>query len=72
MPSSAVSVAAVLTAAAVIVAGRHFGRGSFFPGRGRKPARTTRPQAWLPTARVMTAVLLLLIALFTAAYSAGN
>ncbi|WP_250038141.1 hypothetical protein [Paractinoplanes maris] len=75
-PSSAVSVAFLVTAAAVIVAGYHLGRGrsSFWRGRPeiRRSPRATRPNAWIPTARIMTALLLLLIAMFAAAYSAGN
>ncbi|WP_250006071.1 hypothetical protein [Actinoplanes sp. M2I2] len=68
------SVAFLLTAAAVVVAGYHVGRGRFTGRPGRRapaPGRTTRPYAWIPTARIMAAVALLLVALFAAAYSAG-
>ena len=67
-PSSAASVAFLLTAAVVLAAGTRFGP----QRRGHRPVRrATRPHPWLPTARAMTAVGLALLALFAAAYGAA-
>ena len=74
-PSSAVSVASVLTAATVIVVGYRHGRIPFAwraSQRRKRAARHTKPHAWIPTAQFMTVVLVVLGVLFAAAYDAGN
>jgi hypothetical protein len=66
-PSSAVSVAVLLLVAA-IVAGFHVSRRP----PARRPARATRPHAWVPTAGLLTATALLFALLFAAAFTAGT
>ncbi|MBB4697524.1 hypothetical protein [Paractinoplanes abujensis] len=69
------SVVSVVTAAAVIVVGYRLGhRPSAWRATRRRTraARHTRPHAWLPTAQFMTVFLMLLAAMFAAAYDAGN
>ncbi len=74
-PSSAVSVASVLTAATVIVAGYRYGRGHSRWREVReshRDARATRPYAWVPTAQFLVTLFLIFAALFVAAYDAAD
>ncbi|MCY1140189.1 hypothetical protein OWR29_19490 [Actinoplanes sp. Pm04-4] len=62
------SVAVLLLVAAAIVAGFHASRRP----PARRPARATRPHAWVPTAGFLTATALLFALLFAAAFTAGS
>ncbi|MCM4083237.1 hypothetical protein [Paractinoplanes hotanensis] len=70
-PSSAVSVAIMLIVAAVVVAGYHLGRRP--SARGSAPAaRSARHKTWVPAAGFLTVLVLVLAALFTAAFNAAT
>jgi hypothetical protein len=74
-PSSAVSVATVLTATAVIVAGHRAARTHAAAKEvraARRAARITRRHAWVHTAQFLTGAVLILLTLFVAAYDAGR
>ncbi len=66
------SSAAMLIVAAVIVAGYHFGHRRPSDRRSAPPTHVARPHSWASAAGFLTVLVLVLAALFTAAFTAAS